>query len=208
MIDNRAIIDMEGHVFKTGGSNRYKETTFYPLSCHLLIKDMINNKELFSKTYKIKPSIKFEDLAPEHKEQYERFKIIHRRTWNAPGKNWMKVWEDIVSTIAECWVDGIYAKGKYLEERFLNRAGIDGETIITREWRMEKKDFHIIELNDFGIRKFDDYQYKRWKVMPENKRNWVMDLIIHNYEHGLPCPHHPKLECEYFMSELCKLRNK
>jgi len=202
-----AIIDIEGISVKTGGSNRQKQTTIWISKAHLIIWDCKMKCVTFNGGWKIAMPIEFSKVDKKTRMQWNYTHKIHNSQWNQEGVLYSQVLKKIKEKIkgAEVW-----AKGKFLEDRFLNNKGMYGESICQRQWT--GREIYVNELNDLGIKKFDDamYQYYKWIQEVKGislKYGSVGDIVMRRNKNDV-IPHDPKRECEYFLGELLNHKKK
>lgn len=213
-----AVIDTEGINVRVGGSNRNKVTTCWIKKGCLQVYDFSTGL-----TYVHNFMVKFPswDIMEEKvKKQWIHTHAIHKLSWEDTPESY-EDWADCSYGTCEeillelgnalVGVDVIFAKGKYLEDRFLNNLGMCGDEISKVEMGGRKREYHIKDLNDYGVEKYDKYLYDKIcrgvKKYPERKLNWYGELIVYNYENDLPIPHDPEKECDYFLKEAKKIFN-
>jgi hypothetical protein len=202
-----AVFDTEGICVRTGGTNRSKKTTIWTRKAHLIVWDCLNKEIVFDKGWKIKMPVKFNDLDEKTKSQWRHTHPIHECQWDGSGTPYAEVLEEIKKEIKD---SEVWAKGKFLEDRFLNNKGMYGESICQRNWC--GREIYVNELNGHGIKKFDDsmYQYYKWVrgLGMYILTGSIGEIVIRNYEQNLPLPHSPERECMYFLGELLKYKKK
>jgi len=201
-----SVIDCEGITERVGGTNRKKLTIVWIKKVHFLVFDTKSKQLDCQKTFNIKMPIPFNKLSRNAQKQWNYTHRIHECTWDFPGHDYEKVLSFITIQLKN--VQKIYAKGKFLEERFLNDVGMYGSSIVQKDW-IEPKKYPIIDLNMFGIEKFDHSLYRYMKMFQKSIENHGcvknverMQIVIYNYENGLPIPHDPQQECGYFLSKI------
>jgi len=182
-------IDAEG-IFvtnKKNSSNNYKYTTCYIKKVALVWLTMFDNKVIYQQNRSwILNLPNKKDVSKNILNQWDCSKKYHGLEWDAKGENF----EDVLKNIQEIIQNGIiFVKGQTIERRLLNNLGMIGEYGIHRELILDST-YKLYDLNNFFVQKYDDM------FMQKNK---ILIKPIHN----------PELECEYFLSERCKLiKNK
>lgn len=224
---NIAVIDTEGIVSSVGGCGKYKTTTCYIRLVNLLIGDPTTEKLIVNKKWIVALPIKFESLPEKVKKQWRYTHRIHKQYWGQDGIKYESLLKIIREMLLIYNVEKIYAKGKLLEDRFLNKGGMYGETICYREWKYDKKTLRITDLNNYGVEKFDKHLFElsyflenanflfnnvknlfKWAGKRIKEDSLLRKIIIYNYKNGLPCPHDPEEECKYFFTQIIEKKIK
>lgn len=200
-----AIIDSEGIFETTGGSKKNKQTTLWVKKFAMVIYDPDENSIPFEKVWYIKMPIRFSELSEKTRRQWKYTHRIHQCTWDDDGITpYNLFWElDHLLSNVRC----IYAKGKYMEERFINQIGLYGNSVYKDEYKVTPKTYIVKDLNKCNIRKYDDILYKRACYEYANGiRMKLNTIIIDNTMNRLPLPHSPLDECKEFLYEMINKR--
>jgi len=207
-----AIIDTEGITTRVGGTNRRKSTTIWIRKASLLVWDCESRQIDFEKTWHIAMPVQWSRLPQKTKKMWNFCYKIHGCRWTTKGEPYLKVLREIRSEIEGCEV---WAKGKLLEDRFLNNVGMYGEPVChslgyTRE-------LHVKELNDLGVAKYDTalenfcLEMEKQGAVREGKQGAVRDgnltdRVLKALKSGKRLSHDPQQECRYFLGELLRIK--
>ncbi len=165
-----AVIDLEGICTRTG-KDFYggKLTTCYIKKGSVLTIDTSTGA---SGTYTFTIELPlWETMGKKVKKQWEYTHEIHKLKWDYPGENY----DDLLYVLKEV-LKGyrVFAKGIILENRFLNKLGMYGESVVYRDVKHEW-DIKVEDLNCYGCPKYPEEYHD-----PEREVSFFLGFILDN----------------------------
>jgi hypothetical protein len=205
-----AVIDTEGITVGLGGSRKYKKSTCWISEVALVVYNTKIWTIDVSLRHKIRMPIPYWKTCRKTKNQWNFAQKFGNKKWNTRDglcyKESLKIIEEVLKTCDEVW-----AKGKVLENRFLNDIGMYGTPVVYRDRIPSDIKIFVQELNGIIKKTFDAAMYEYYSLLASEKgvtfrAGSFAANVMDNYPKGLPCPHDPTRECEYFLSELLRHR--
>jgi hypothetical protein len=135
-----AVIDTEGAICPVAGTGKNKSTTFYVGAVGMIIVEQEEDgtRRIKSEYLQRVKLPRMKDIPVEHLRIWDQAKKLHGLRWTQAGIELRRCWTWVVDSIKNNGCDYVYSKGINLESRFLNYAGLHGDTCTNRyedSWR-------------------------------------------------------------------------
>ena len=201
-----SVIDTEGIAVRTGGTKSKKQTTVWVKKVAIIV--WIDGQIDTEREYTISFPKKWNEIDNNTRKSWSYTHKIHNQRWDQPGVPY----RDSLNEIMELVSGGeVWAKGKFLEDRFINNIGMYGESFCQKDFA--KRSIFVNELNYLRYRngkkidKYDTavYKFYKWNLSNGHHISKYAENFISNYQQGIPCHHDPINECNYFLGELLKI---
>lgn len=140
-----AILTCDGVISCLSQFGDIRNTSCFVKKIRVMICDIKNKVIIDDRTFKISMEMDWNDVPIKVRNSWVACCHIHKCIWNCNGKKYQSVLRIIREIFLINNIKKIFSKGP-LVERFLNKGGMYGETILYKEWKKLENIHNVIEL--------------------------------------------------------------
>ena len=146
-----AVIDTEGIQVGLGGSKQYKESTCWISDVALVVYDTKIGTITRSLKHKIRMPVSYREVDEKTREIWTYSQRFAKKMWDSRyGLSYEESMDIIGGILDDC--DEIWAKGKIMENRFLNNLGMYGKSFCYKARTPADHKFFVNEMNGIVTR--------------------------------------------------------